>query len=110
MKGEEDKILSKLDEGGVIFWNSKRYHSTSLEHLEKYGLIDLLQNGRYSLTEKGKYALAWGYQSYIQFEELEKLKEKKTPQERERYDFLILIAFFLLLLLALGYLMAKTIF
>ena len=60
MKGEEDEILLKLDEGGIICWNSKRFKASSLQQLEKYGLIDLLKNGRYHLTEKGEYARKWG--------------------------------------------------
>lgn len=110
MKGEEDEILLKLEEGGLIFWNSKRYRTDSLKHLEKYGLIDLLQNGRYSLTEKGRYARKWGYKSFVQFEELEKRKEKTTPEQVFWRDMLMLIAFFVILLFVLAYLMAETIF
>ena len=110
MKGEEDEILLKLDEGGIICWNSKRFKASSLQQLEKYGLIDLLKNGRYHLTEKGEYARKWGFRSFVQFQELEKQDKKRTPEAQRRHNLLILIAFFLLLLFALGYVVAGTIF
>ncbi|MFZ0488696.1 MAG: hypothetical protein WBV11_12975 [Salegentibacter sp.] len=108
MKGEEDEILLKLGEGGIICWNSKRFKASSLQQLEKYGLIDLLKNGRYHLTEKGKYAQKWGYRSFIQFEELEKQKQRTNPELRRRHNLLLLIAFFLLLIFVIGYVVAET--
>ncbi len=98
---EVDMALNylKVDQENSIPQDS--FRDETMNQLQKFGLVERLQNGKYAITDKGIYARQLGAFKYIEMKKSEDFFSDYSPKRYESQKKLIQTSFFLALVLLL---------
>lgn len=104
---EVDMALNylKVDQENYIPQDS--FRDETMDQLQKFGLVEKLQNGTYAITDLGVYARQLGAFKYMEMKKSEDFFSDYSPARYESQKKLIktsfLIALFLLLILFIAF-------
>lgn len=98
---EVDMALNylKVDQENSIPQDS--FRDETMDQLQKFGLVEKLQNGTYAITDRGIYARQLGAFKYIEMKKSEDFFSDYSPERYENQKKLIQTSFYIALVLLL---------